>query len=161
YAQIAARHEIPLIEDCCEALGTTWRGRPCGSFGRVGVFGFYANKQITTGEGGMIVTDDERLADHCRSLRNQGRAAAPWSPAGSASASPASSNVGGWLQHERLGYNERLSEINCALGVAQMRRLDELIEMRQKVADMYLDRLLDVPDLVLPTVEEDTDMSWF
>jgi perosamine synthetase len=161
YAQIAARHEIPLVEDCCEALGTTWRGRSCGSFGRVGVFGFYANKQITTGEGGMIVTDDERLADLCRSLRNQGRKAAPWAPAGDASPSPSSSNVGGWLQHERLGYNERLSEINCALGVAQMRRLDELIEMRQNVADMYLDRLLDVPDLVLPTVEEDTAMSWF
>src|SRR5207244_4394651 len=74
YAQIAARHEIPLIEDSCEALGTTHKGRPCGSFGRAGVFGFYPNKQITTGEGGMIVTDDERLADMCRSLRNQGRA---------------------------------------------------------------------------------------
>ncbi|VAX42018.1 Lipopolysaccharide biosynthesis protein RffA, partial [hydrothermal vent metagenome] len=73
YTAIAAKHEIPLIEDCCEALGTTRRGRACGSFGRAGVFGFYPNKQITTGEGGMIVTDDERLAETCRSLRNQGR----------------------------------------------------------------------------------------
>ncbi|MFG0283929.1 MAG: DegT/DnrJ/EryC1/StrS family aminotransferase [Phycisphaerales bacterium JB039] len=162
YAQIAARYEIPLIEDCCEALGTTWRGRPCGSFGRVGVFGFYPNKQITTGEGGMIVTDDQRLADICRSLRNQGRAASPWGAAGTAGApNPASANVGSWLSHERLGYNERMSEINAALGVAQMRRLDGLIEMRQAVADAYLDRLLDVPDLILPTVDEDTEMSWF
>jgi len=73
YAQIAARHELPLIEDCCEALGATHNGRQAGTFGRVGVFGFYPNKQITTGEGGMIVTDDARLAEMCRSMRNQGR----------------------------------------------------------------------------------------
>ncbi len=73
YAQIGGKFEIPVVEDCCEALGCTLKGRPAGSFGRVGVFGFYPNKQITTGEGGMIVTDDKRLADVCRSLRSQGR----------------------------------------------------------------------------------------
>jgi perosamine synthetase len=72
-AQIAGAHEIPLIEDCCEGLGGVHKGRPVGGFGRAGVFGFYPNKQITTGEGGMIVTDDDKLAAMCRSLRNQGR----------------------------------------------------------------------------------------
>jgi perosamine synthetase len=155
YALIAARHEIPLIEDCCEALGTTYRGRPCGHFGRVGVFGFYPNKQITTGEGGMIVTDDQRLAEMCKSLRNQGR------PLGHTAPTSGGLPTGSWLRHERLGYNYRLSEINCALGVAQMRRLDEIIAKRQRVAMMYIDRLAGHPQLVLPTIDPETVMSWF
>ena len=153
YARLAAKHEIPMIEDCCEALGAMHRGRAAGSFGRAGVFGFYPNKQITTGEGGMIVTDDERLAEVCRSLRNQGR--------GSANAPNAERDAGAWLRHERLGNNFRLSEINAALGVAQMTRLDELLERRTTVADAYLRRLGGVPRLVLPTVDRDTEMSWF
>jgi perosamine synthetase len=158
YASIAARHEIPLIEDCCEALATTYRARPCGSFGRVGVFGFYPNKQITTGEGGMIVTDDEKLADMCRSLRNQGRAIAPPAPPDERH-DPRT--VGAWLRHERLGYNYRLSEINAALGVAQMRRMDEILLQRQRVADAYMRRLMGNPNLVLPTLLPETSMSWF
>lgn len=152
YARIAARQEIPLIEDCCEALGTTFKGRACGSFGRVGVFGFYPNKQITTGEGGMIVTDDRRLADLCRSMRNQGRAIGQ--PSGGSAA-------GSWLAHERLGFNYRLDEMSCALGLAQMRRLDELVRERQRVAQLYMDRLMGVPELVLPTVPDEAAMSWF
>jgi len=148
YAQIAAHHEVPLVEDSCEALGTTHRGRPCGSFGRAGVFGFYPNKQITTGEGGMIVTDDEHLAEACRSLRNQGRA-------------PMGGDVGSWLAHERLGYNYRLDELSAALGVAQMQRLDDLIAARQSVAQRYIDRLMTVPRIVVPTVDPETFMSWF
>ncbi len=155
YASIANRNEIHLIEDCCEALGTTYKGRKCGSFGRVGVFGFYPNKQITTGEGGMIVTDDHNLADLCRSLRNQGRSMP------SELAQEGSSGLGLWLSHERLGYNYRLSEIACALGVAQMRRLDEIIEARRRVASEYLDRLLGIPGIILPTIESGTSMSWF
>ncbi len=156
YARLAAKLEIPLIEDCCEALGTTYRGRPCGSFGRVGVFGFYPNKQITTGEGGMIVTDDERLADACRSLRNQGRpiATAPGGPGGAM-------NTGAWLEHERVGYNYRLSELNAAIGVAQMRRFKTIIERRRMVADLYMQRLMGVPEVVLPTVDPEAKMSWF
>ncbi|MEM1331757.1 MAG: DegT/DnrJ/EryC1/StrS family aminotransferase [Planctomycetota bacterium] len=150
YAAIAAKHEIPLIEDCCEALGTVYKGRQAGSFGRAGVFGFYPNKQITTGEGGMIVTEDERLADACRSLRNQGR------PVGQAG-----SGVGSWLQHDRLGYNYRLSEVAAALGVAQMTRLDELIEARQAVARSYIDALIDEPRVIVPTIAPETYMSWF
>jgi len=153
YARIAARHEIPLIEDSCEALGTKARGKACGGFGRAGVFGFYPNKQVCAGEGGMIVTDDDRLADVCRSLRNQGRGA----PANRGRRA----DQGSWLTHERLGFNYRLGELSCALGVAQMRRLGELIEGRQRVARLYMDRLMGVSDLVLPTVGDDVEMSWF
>ncbi len=150
YRSIAARHEIPLIEDCCEGLGGTWRERRIGSFGRVGVFGFYPNKQITTGEGGMIVTDDDRLADICRSLRNQGR---PSSQGGH--------GAGSWLAHDRLGFNFRLSDINGALGLAQMRRLDSILAKRREVAGRYMVRLMDHADVILPTIEPDTLMSWF
>lgn len=149
YRRIAARHEIPLVEDCCEGLGTTWRDRPVGTFGRVGVFGFYPNKQITTGEGGMVVTDDDRLADLCRSMRNQGRAINP------------TGSTGAWLAHERLGYNFRMPELNAALGTAQMDRLSEIVGLRQRVADRYLRRLMDHHDLILPNVCEETRMSWF
>ncbi len=152
YASIAARHEIPLVEDCCEALGARYRGRPCGHFGRAGVFGFYPNKQITTGEGGMIVTDDARLAEICRSLRNQGRPAPRPGPGG---------GLGSWLQHERLGYNCRLDELSAALGVAQMERLDDIVAARQRVARSYLTRLIHRPELILPTVDGSSEMSWF
>ncbi|MGD9689545.1 MAG: DegT/DnrJ/EryC1/StrS family aminotransferase [Phycisphaerales bacterium] len=171
YVQIAAKHEIPIVEDCCEALGCTLRGRPAGSFGRIGVFGFYPNKQITTGEGGMIVTDDRRLADLCRSLRSQGRPV-PAMPGTPGAHSGVAVGVGGtgagqgpgfgsWLVHERLGYNFRLSEIHAAIGVAQMRRFDRIIESRQRVANMYMQRLMTNPDLILPTILPDSTMSWF
>lgn len=156
YASIAARHELPLIEDSCEALATRMAGRPCGSFGRVGVFGFYPNKQITTGEGGMIVTDDERLADLCRSMRNQGRAVGH-----DLANRPQSSTVGAWLFHQRLGYNYRMPEINAALGVAQMRRLDEILAQRRRVAELYMKRLMGNSRLILPTIGPETEMSWF
>ncbi len=161
YASIAARHEIPLIEDCCEALGTTYKGRQCGSFGRAGVFGFYPNKQITTGEGGMIVTDDARLAEMCRSLRNQGRPMG-WRPTERVAPTGAGgAATGSWLRHERLGYNYRLSEINAALGVAQMRRLDQILKKRHESAESYFNRLGDHPDLMLPTIDKDALLSWF
>ncbi len=154
--KLARTHEIALVEDCCEGLGgRATCDRPVGSFGRAGVFGFYPNKQITTGEGGMIVTDDDTLADRCRSLRNQGRA--------TSAHNGSDKNAGSWLAHERLGYNYRLSEINCALGVAQLQRLPEMLEVRRHVAGHYIRRLLDWDDLVLPTLEPGSDatMSWF
>lgn len=150
--KVAARHEIPLVEDCCEGLGGAWRDRPIGAFGRVGVFGFYPNKQITTGEGGMIVTDDDKVADLCRSMRNQGR------PVGGAAGSP---GAGSWLEFDRLGYNYRLPEVNAAIGVGQMQRLDHIVHARQRVAASYIDRLMDHRCLILPTVDEQTRMSWF
>lgn len=156
--QIAQAHEIALIEDACEGLGGRCNGRNVGSFGRASVFGFYPNKQITTGEGGVIVTDDDRLADLCRSMRNQGRATA-----GDAPAAPGYQNAGSWLAHERLGYNYRLSEIACALGAAQMERLDEMLLARRRVAASYIRRLIDVPDIMLPEVRPDDceERSWF
>jgi perosamine synthetase len=146
--QLSRRAELSLIEDCCEGFGGyTGSGardmRPIGSFGTAGVFGFYPNKQITTGEGGMIVTDDENFAAMCRSLRNQGRDGMQW------------------LAHQRLGYNYRLSEINAAMGVAQMRRLDEILENRRRVAHAYMERLMTSRYVILPTLDDETHMSWF
>ncbi len=148
YEAIAQRHGIPMIEDCCEALGTRHRGRSAGAFGTAGVFGFYPNKQITCGEGGMIVTGDEGVANRCRSLRNQGR---PFPPVG----------AGKWLWFERLGYNFRISELQAAVGVGQMRRLESILERRAVVARRYIDRLSGMTELVLPTVDRETEMSWF
>lgn len=155
YARIAARHEIVLVEDCCEALGVSHEGHNAGTFGRAGVFGFYPNKQITTGEGGMVVTNDDRLADLCRSLRNQGRAVT-----GRGSIAPGST-AGAWLHHERLGFNYRMNELSAALGVAQMTRLDEIISARQRVANRYMQQLLDASELVMPTIPDGATMSWF
>ena len=132
--RVCRRNEVTLIEDCCEGFGGRLGDRPIGSFGRAGVFGFYPNKQITTGEGGMIVTDDDRFAALCRSLRNQGR------------------DGMGWLAHQRLGYNYRLSEMNAALGCVQVDRLDEILEGRRRAAAMYTDRLMDSRYLILPTL---------
>ncbi|MHC4990693.1 MAG: DegT/DnrJ/EryC1/StrS family aminotransferase, partial [Planctomycetota bacterium] len=158
-ASLCNRHEIPLIEDCCEGLGSRLRGRSVGSFGRIGIFSFYPNKQITTAEGGVIVTDDERIANLCRSLRNQGRAVPGDTPTDDDDIE--SAELGSWLAHELLGYNYRLSELHAALGVVQMRRIDQLIEERQRVAECYTRRLGGNPDLILPTVEPNILMSWF
>ncbi len=141
--QVAQKNELILIEDACEGFGGQFASRPIGSFGRAAVFGFYPNKQITTGEGGMIVTDDDTFAAVCRSLRNQGR------------------DGMNWLAHARLGYNYRLSEINAALGIAQMSRLDEILENRRRVAHHYMERLMTNRYLILPTLQDDTHMSWF
>ncbi len=148
YAEIARRHGLAMVEDCCEALGGACGGKKAGTFGSAGVFGFYPNKQVATGEGGMIVTDDDEIANTCRSLRNQGRGA---DAAGKQA----------WLRHERLGYNFRISELQAAVGVGQMRRIDELIERRRRVATAYINRLSGMSEFVLPTVDPETEMSWF
>jgi len=156
-AQIAHQNEISLIEDACEAIGGAYRGQPVGSFGRASVFGFYPNKQITTGEGGMIVTDDHRLAEICRCLRNQGRADCPGDP------DPmVQHRVGSNLSFERLGFNYRLSEIAAALGIAQMERLPAILDARREAAAIYMSQLMDCEDIVLPNVEASfaVAMSW-
>jgi perosamine synthetase len=143
---IAKEHALTLIEDCCEGFGGAGGqdgDRPIGSFGLGGVFAFYPNKQITTGEGGVIVTDDPEFAKLCRSLRNQGR------------------DGMSWLAHQRLGYNYRLSEINAALGIVQVSRLDEILDNRRRVAHWYMRRLIDNRHLILPTLDDETHMSWF
>ncbi len=134
---------LVMIEDACEALGTKMAGWPAGNFGTASVFGFYPNKQITTGEGGMIVTDDGAFADTCRALRNQGRGGM------------------GWLAHDRLGYNYRLPEIAAAMGNVQLERLPELLGRRREVAGMYLERLAGRPELILPSVPDGVELSWF
>ena len=156
--RVAQHYELPLVEDACEAIGGRHDGRAVGSFGRVAVFGFYPNKQVTTGEGGLVVTDDDHLAELCRSMRNQGRASTQQQPGG---AQP--TNAGAWLQHDRLGFNYRLSEIAAALGTAQMQRLDQLLDARRHVAGMYMRRLMDWEDLILPNVPagHEEQMSWF
>ena len=155
-AQIAQAHEIPLVEDCCAALGGKMGTKPIGSFGRAGVFAFYPNKQITTGEGGMVVTDDDKIADLCRSMRNQGR------PVVQESADAGNVNrSGSWLQHERLGFNYRLSEIAAALGIAQMERLDEILGLRRRAAALYMQRMMDWKEIILPNAEPAGDASWF
>ncbi len=141
---IADRRGLRLIEDSCEALGGRHKGRMAGTLGDAGVFGFYPNKQITTGEGGMIITDDDVLAAECRSLRNQGRGP-----------------DGGWLAHERLGYNFRLADINCALGIVQLSRIDEILTGRARVAEMYLARLADEPRISVQRILPDCRISWF
>ncbi len=143
---IAKQHHLYLIEDSAEALGSEYKGKKAGSFGDVAVFAFYPNKQITTGEGGAVLTDREEVAQLCRSLRNQGRSGM------------------GWLSHERLGYNYRLSEINCALGLAQLQRVDELIEKRRRVAQWYQERLEELEHkgwLHRPYIAPEVKMSWF
>ncbi len=144
---IADRHGLVVIEDSCESLGSEFKGVKAGhgAFAHGAVFAFYPNKQITTGEGGMVVTDDDEIARLCRSMSNQGRA-----------------ETGLWLSHERLGYNYRMDELSAALGVAQMSRIEEIIAKRQRVAEMYYDRLSKVPGVRLPHIApEVTRMSWF
>ncbi len=141
----ARQHDLIVIEDSCEALGAEYKGRPAGSLGDVGVFAFYPNKQITTGEGGMIVTQRDDWAELFRSLRNQGRDV-----------------FDAWLNHTRLGYNYRLDELSAALGLAQMARLDKLLAKRAQVAAWYHERLADIDWIERPWVApETTRMSWF
>lgn len=120
FEALGNRYGLYIIDDSAEALGSTLKGRKCGSFGDVGLFAFYPNKQITTGEGGVLVTNNQKLAVMGKSLRNQGR-----------------DEGAGWLQHARLGYNYRISDINCALGIAQMQRIGELLQKRKKIKETY------------------------
>jgi perosamine synthetase len=143
--EIARRHQLFVIEDACEALGAQFDGRKVGSFGDAAVFGFYPNKQITSGEGGMLVTNDSKLAALARKLRNQGR-----------------NESGEWLQHEELGYNYRISELNCALGASQLHRLEEILQRREAIAREYHRRLQNQPDLEQPPIElPRRRISWF
>lgn len=136
---------ITLIEDSCEALGSSYMGRKAGSFGLAGAFAFYPNKQITTGEGGIIVTDDSEIAELSKSMRNQGRGVS-----------------GNWLEHVRLGYNYRLDELSSALGVEQMSRLDEILTKRERVAKRYGELLKKIDGLKIPSIADYvTSMGWF
>jgi dTDP-4-amino-4,6-dideoxygalactose transaminase len=143
--ETAHSHGLAVIEDSCEALGGKYKGRLAGTLGDFGVYAFYPNKQITTGEGAVILTNDDHAAQFMRSLRNQGRA-------------PGDT----WLSHTYLGYNYRLDEMSAALGRVQLSRLTELMARRQQVANWYLSRLAKISGLQAIQVAPTTScMSWF
>ncbi|MFA4884206.1 MAG: DegT/DnrJ/EryC1/StrS family aminotransferase [Candidatus Margulisiibacteriota bacterium] len=142
---IANKHSLSVIEDACEAVGAEIDGRKAGTFGDCSVIAFYPNKQMTTGEGGLIATNSAKIALLARSMRNQGR-----------------DDGMGWLAHSRLGYNYRLSDINCALGIAQLKRIAELLKRRQRAADLYEAKLRGIQGLILPPRETaGIKRSWF
>ncbi|MGQ9533587.1 MAG: DegT/DnrJ/EryC1/StrS family aminotransferase, partial [Desulfotomaculales bacterium] len=142
--RIAEKHGLRVIDDSCEALGAEYRGMKLGGFGDAAAFAFYPNKQITTGEGGMVVTNDSEIARLCRSMRNQGR-----------------SDTGGWLEHACLGYNYRMDEMSAALGVSQLRRIEEILAQREKVAGWYTERLRKLDWLEVPVTRPHVRRSWF
>lgn len=143
--RIAKRHNLHVIEDACEAIGGEYEGQKVGTLGDAGVFGFYPNKQITTGEGGAVVTDDSAIAIKVRKLRNQGR-----------------DDSEEWFQHSELGYNYRISDINCALGNEQLKRIDTILDRRESIARTYCQILGGDPDLKLPPLAlPRRKISWF
>jgi dTDP-4-amino-4,6-dideoxygalactose transaminase len=143
--EIARRHDLFVIEDACEAIGAEYKGRRAGTMGDAAVFAFYPNKQMTTGEGGMIVTQREEWDALFRSLRNQGRDV-----------------FDAWLNHTRLGYNYRLDELSAAIGVTQAKRLDELLAKRAQVAEWYNARIAAIDGIHAPCIAPTTTrMSWF
>lgn len=142
---VCEKFGIKIIEDSCEALGSAYKNIKTGSFGTAGTFAFYPNKQITTGEGGIIVTDDEKIASLARSMRNQGRGEA-----------------GTWLEHVRLGYNYRMDELSAAIGTEQMLRLDEILNSRNDAAKRYGELFKKIPEIETPYVADYvTSMGWF
>lgn len=143
--QIAEKYNLTVIEDACEAIGAEFKGRKVGSYGNVSVFAFYPNKQITTAEGGMIVTDDTEIASVCRSMRNQGR----------------DEDDQNWSPYIRLGYNYRMNELSAALGVVQIGRIEEILKKRQEIAEIYNKKLSKIKGIITPYTAPETKVSWF
>ena len=143
---LASKHDLGLLEDACEALGAVdSEGRNVGARGHLATFAFYANKQMTTGEGGMVVPGDAPIAARLRSERNQGRVADM-----------------GWLDHGGLGFNYRLSDVAAALGVAQVEKLTKMLSVRARVAELYAERLAGVEGVEAPIAARDAERrSWF
>ena len=139
----ARKHGLCVIDDSCEALGAEYKRRKIGQFGDAAAFSFYPNKQMTLGEGGVVVTNNDEIANLTKSLRNQGRG-----------------EMGSWLQHDRLGYNYRLPEMSAALGVSQLKRLDKFLIKRDRVAGMYTERLRGLDWVRPPVVRPHVRMSW-
>ncbi len=143
--ELCDRYGLALIQDACEALGARYRGAPVGSHGPSAVFAFYPNKQMTTGEGGMVTTHSEEEWSLLKSLRNQGRA-----------------DGGGWLDHARLGYNYRIDDIRAALGIGQLEKLDVILELRDAAAARYAEFLAGVEGVEVPLGDDaDHVRSWF
>lgn len=135
--ELANTHGLAIIEDAAEMHGQTYRGRPCGSFGHISTFSFYPNKLVTAGEGGMLVTDDARLAERCRSLRNL-----------------CFDNSRRFV-HEEIGWNYRLTNMQAAIGLAQLERLDEIVDQKRHIGAFYTDRLKTLPGVQLPLARTD------
>ncbi|WP_026650990.1 DegT/DnrJ/EryC1/StrS family aminotransferase [Butyrivibrio proteoclasticus] len=135
--EIARKHNLRIIEDAAEMHGQTYKGRPCGSFGDISIFSFYPNKHVTTGEGGMVVTDDDELAEKCRSLRNLcfQRSAR--------------------YVHEELSGNYRFTNLQAAVGLAQLERLDEFVIKKRQIGKRYTEGLRDISDISLPLARTD------
>jgi dTDP-4-amino-4,6-dideoxygalactose transaminase len=146
FEALAAGHGLAIVEDACEALGARHGdSRPVGSRGNPAVFGFYANKQLTTGEGGMVTLADAAMKERIDSERNQGRAPDM-----------------GWLDHDRLGFNYRLDELSCALGIVQLGRLEEMLRSRARVAALYREALADIDGIALPCEDRGAERrGWF
>jgi perosamine synthetase len=142
--KFAKKHQLKVIDDCCEAIGSKYHGKWLGSFGDAGAFAFYPNKQMTTGEGGMIVTNDDKIAELCRAYRNQGRGA-----------------MSAWLEHDLLGYNYRMDEMSAALGCSQFKKLDYLVKGREDVAHKYLELLAPHQSIRTQIIKPNVVMSWF
>jgi perosamine synthetase len=141
--EIAERHGLAIVEDACQSIDGDYDGKKLGTWGHPAVYGFYANKQLTTAEGGVILTDDDDLAMLLKSLSNQGR-----------------SDDGAWLVHSRLGFNYRLSDVHAAIGVAQLEHLDDMLADRERVAGWYQERVQETPG-VEPMFTGDQRRSWF
>ncbi len=142
---IAQKYNLVVIEDACEAIGAEYKGRRAGTLADCAVFAFYPNKQMTTGEGGMMVTDRADWNDLFRSLRNQGR-----------------DTFNEWLSHSRLGYNYRLDEMSAALGLVQIQRIEELLAKRARTAGWYNERIDEIEGIHKPFIADTTTrMSWF
>ncbi len=140
---IAERHGLAIVEDACQSIDGDFNGKKLGTYGHPAVYGFYANKQLTTAEGGVILTDDDALYLLLKSLTNQGR-----------------SDDGAWLVHSRLGFNYRLSDVHAAIGIAQIERLDWMQDARARIAGRYQARMASV-DGVTPMYEGPQRRSWF
>lgn len=141
---IAKRHGLDVIEDAAEMIGQEYKGRPCGSLGRISTFSFYPNKHVTTGEGGMIVTDDDALAERCRGLRNLAMKAPRR------------------FVHDELGWNFRMTNLQAAVGLAQLERLDEFVPRKRRIFDRYTSLLQGVDALQLPVAKTAyaTNVNW-
>ena len=143
--RIAKKYKLQIIEDACESISATYKGKQTGTFGTAGIFAFYPNKQMTTGEGGMIVTNNKKIYEMCDSLRNQGR--------------PKNDQ---WLDHKYLGYNYRLDEMSAALGISQLKKLDFMIKERRKIAGWYNEILKSESGLIqAPATAVKNTHSWF
>lgn len=143
--RIAKKHNLHLIEDSAEALGSKYKDKKCGGFGDAAIFAFYPNKQITTGEGGVVLTNNKKIYELCRSMANQGRKV----------------EGGKWLEHVMLGYNYRLDEMSCAMGIVQIKRIKEILKKRSRVAELYNKKLKVIEGLEIPYVKPGNKLSWF